>query len=39
MVYAAAMRAYKFLNEKWGLAALNEKRLKLSRIFDLNDPF
>ena len=39
VVYAELMRAYKFLSKKWGLAALQEKRLKVSRICDLNDPF
>src|SRR5271155_4121200 len=33
------MRAYKFLDEKYGLKSLEEKRLKQSRIPDLNDPF
>lgn len=33
------MRAYKFLNEKYGLKSLEERRLKQSRISDLNDPF
>jgi hypothetical protein len=33
------MRAYKFLNEKYGIQALSEKRLKLSRLKELNDPF
>jgi hypothetical protein len=33
------MRAYKFLNECFGMKALIEKRLKQSRIRDLNDPF
>src|ERR1700730_408530 len=33
------MRAYKFLNAHFGLKSLYEKRLKLSAIDDLNDPF
>jgi hypothetical protein len=34
-----AMRAYKFLNAHFGLKSLYEKRLKISTIDDLNDPF
>lgn len=33
------MRAYKFLNLKHGLRSLREKRLKISTLSDLNDPF
>jgi len=33
------MRAYKFLDAHFGLKNLKEKRLKQSRIGDLNDPF
>ena len=33
------MRAYKFLNEEFGLKSLRERRLKQSRIHELNDPF
>jgi len=33
------MRAYKFLNVEFGLKGLSDKRLKLSRINELNDPF
>jgi DUF2971 family protein len=33
------MRAYKFLNAEFGLKSLRERRLKQSRINDLNDPF
>ena len=33
------MRVYKFLNAKWGLEALEARRLKIARISDLNDPF
>jgi len=33
------MRVYKFLNAKYGLKALENRRLKIARISDLNDPF
>jgi hypothetical protein len=33
------MRAYKFLNERFGLKSLYEKRLKQSRVNELNDLF
>jgi Protein of unknown function (DUF2971) len=33
------MRAYKFLSQEYGLKSLQKKRLKLSRLNDLNDPF
>ncbi len=33
------MRVYKFLNAKYGLEALENRRLKIARISDLNDPF
>jgi hypothetical protein len=33
------MRAYKFLNEHFGLKSLSERRLKISTLADLNDPF
>lgn len=33
------MKVYHFINEKYGLQALKKKRLKISRICDLNDPF
>jgi hypothetical protein len=33
------MRVYKFLDKKYGLKSLCEKRLKLSHLDDLNDPF
>jgi hypothetical protein len=33
------MRAYKFLDAHFGLKSLYEKRLKQSRIHELNDPF
>jgi hypothetical protein len=34
-----AMRVYKFLDAHFGLKTLYEKRLKISKIDDLNDPF
>ena len=33
------MRVYKFLDEEFGLKTLREKRLKISTLDDLNDPF
>lgn len=33
------MRVYKFLNAKYGLEALEKRRLKIARINELNDPF
>ena len=33
------MRLYKFLNAKYGLKALQDKRLKISELTTLNDPF
>jgi hypothetical protein len=33
------MLAYKFLDEHFGLKSLSEKRLKISTLSDLNDPF
>jgi len=33
------MRVYKFLSEKFGLKSLSEKRIKISEIHELNDPF
>jgi DUF2971 family protein len=33
------MRAYKFIDLKFGLKCLREKRLKISTVHDLNDPF
>jgi len=33
------MRAYKFLDAQFGLKSINERRLKQSRVSDLNDPF
>jgi len=33
------MRAYKFLNQQYGLKSLGERRLRRTRINELNDPF
>jgi hypothetical protein len=33
------MRVYKFLDADFGLKSLSEKRLKISTLRDLNDPF
>jgi hypothetical protein len=33
------MRVYKFLDAKFGMKSLTEKRLKISTVEDLNDPF
>lgn len=33
------MRVYHFLNEQYGLKDLEERRLKIARIMELNDPF
>ncbi len=33
------MRVYHFLNRHWGLDDLARRRLKISRLNDLNDPF
>ena len=33
------MRVYHFINKQYGLEAVREKRLKVSRINNLNDPF
>jgi hypothetical protein len=33
------MKVYKFLNAEFGLKGLRDKRLKISRFDDLNDPF
>jgi hypothetical protein len=33
------MRAYKYMDEHFGLKSLREKRLKISRVHELNDPF
>src|ERR1035441_5332564 len=33
------MRAYKFLDAKYGLESIEKRRLKQSRVSDLNDPF
>ena len=39
MLIFALMRAYKFLCEKYGLESIEKRRLKQSRVSDLNDPF
>ena len=39
MLKSVSMRAYKFLDAHFGLKSLYEKRLKISRIHELNDPF
>ena len=33
------MRVYKFLDARFGIKTLSEKRLKISTLDDLNDPF
>src|ERR1700744_3670983 len=33
------MRLYHFLNAEYGLEGIGKRRLKISRIHDLNDPF
>lgn len=33
------MRVFHFINEKYGLENLHHKRLKISNLMDLNDPF
>ena len=33
------MRVYHFINKKYGLEDLRERRLKIARIAELNDPF
>jgi len=33
------MRVYKFLSAEFGMKSLHEKRLKVSLVDDLNDPF
>ena len=33
------MRVYHFINDRYGLEGLQEKRLKIARINELNDPF
>jgi hypothetical protein len=39
LLCSGPMRAYKFLDAKFGLKSLREKRLKISTLPDLNDPF
>jgi len=33
------MRVYKFMTAEFGMKSLREKRLKISLLDDLNDPF
>lgn len=33
------MRVYKFLDKKWALVALRDRRLKIGTYDNLNDPF
>jgi hypothetical protein len=33
------MRLYHFIRERFGLEAIRDSRLKISRINELNDPF
>jgi hypothetical protein len=33
------VRVYKFYSQQWGLEAIKNKRLKVSTLDDLNDPF
>ena len=33
------MRVYRFLDEKYALKSIEERRLRISRIMELNDPF
>lgn len=33
------MRVYRFLSSKYGLRTIKERRLRISRVMDLNDPF
>ena len=37
--HAAYRRLYYYRNEKYGLATLLNRRLRISRIMELNDPF
>ena len=39
MLCSGLMLAYKFLDATFGLKSLAEKRLKISTLDDLNDPF
>jgi hypothetical protein len=39
LLCSLSMRAYKFLDARFGLKSLHEKRLKISTLPDLNDPF
>lgn len=33
------MLVYKYLNSKYGLLAIRDRRIKISRLIELNDPF
>jgi hypothetical protein len=39
MLLSSAMRLYKFLDKKFALRALHQRRLKIARLTGLNDPF
>jgi hypothetical protein len=39
MLLSSEMRLYKFLDKKFALRALHERRLKIARLTGLNDPF
>jgi hypothetical protein len=39
VLLSASMRAYKFLNQQYGLKSLYERRLRRTRVTELNDPF
>lgn len=39
MLCSESVRAYKFLDAHFGLKSLRERRLKISTLHDLNDPF
>jgi hypothetical protein len=39
VLLSPVMRAYKFLDARFGLKSLYERRLKQSRLHELNDPF
>ncbi len=39
MISLNAMRVHHFINQAFGLEDLREKRLKVARISELNDPF
>jgi hypothetical protein len=39
MLLSSVMRLYKFLDKRFGLRALHERRLKTARLTGMNDPF